>query len=48
MLAPTTSEIRLTSLDPFWAPERVQRIANDGFTRAISLILDDAEKDASR
>jgi len=29
-------------------PERVQRIANDGFTRAISLILDDAEKDASR
>jgi AcrR family transcriptional regulator len=29
-------------------PERVQRIAYDGFTRAISLILDDAEKDASR
>jgi hypothetical protein len=29
-------------------PERVQRIANDGFSRAISLILDDAEKDASR
>jgi len=29
-------------------PERVQRIANDGFIRAIFLILDDAEKDASR